>query len=190
MCLNGRGFRLKGVCQCLGTSVATEMLPKRTNKGKEALQSFAYIDCWISKTIAHSDGSVNVFVHRGQYVVGKIIYSLVMDVVLDFQKIIGIIICGVDRSVKDVFGVLDQSWAVIQITSRVQIEICVQERLANFNKTDGRIPHRLHDTQVSSGSLSRWRYTQNKAVCMKSQNLGPNGTRKYQSIPHICREIP
>jgi hypothetical protein len=63
-------------------------------------------------------------VHRGKNVIRKIVNSLIMDIMFDFQEVVGVVVGWVDRGVPDVLGVLDQSWRIVQVSFGVQVEVC------------------------------------------------------------------
>jgi hypothetical protein len=49
---------------------------------------------------------------------------LVVDVVFDLQEAVGIVVRGIDGSVPNVLGVLDQCWGIVQVSFCIQVEVC------------------------------------------------------------------
>lgn len=43
---------------------------------------------------------------------------------LDLKKAVCLVVGDVDGGIPDVFGVLDQSGAIVQVTCGVQVEVC------------------------------------------------------------------
>lgn len=63
-------------------------------------------------------------IHRSKNVISEVVDRLVVDVVFDLQEAVGVVVGGIDGSVPNVFGVLDQCWGIIQVSFCIQVEVC------------------------------------------------------------------
>jgi len=96
-----------------------------------------------------------MFIHRSKDIISEIIDCLVMDVVFDFQEAVGVVVRGIDGSVPDVLGILNQCWVIVQVSFGVQVE--VRHMITKFpqNVAAGVIALRVRRSHIS------WEISQN-----------------------------